>query len=87
MGLLKGLLKGLPRLLTQLLSRGKLQHVTVKCRLMELPSPDVDELGRPWWSGTSADVSKAYRRLSILVHPARHHLDFCVRVSYTSEEA
>lgn len=38
---------------------------------MELPSPDVDELGRPWWSGTSADVSKAYRRLSILVHPAR----------------
>ena len=42
---------------------------------MELPAPDVDELGRPWWGGTGADVSKAYRRLSILVHPARHRED------------
>ncbi len=46
-------------------------HCATGFRLMELPLPDVDELGRPWWSGTGADVSKAYRRLSILVHPAR----------------
>ena len=57
-----------------ILATGKREPASVKRRLMELPAPDVDELGRPWWSGTSADVSKAYRRLSILVHPVRHFM-------------
>ena len=41
-------------------------------RLMELPLPEADELGRPVWSVTSADISKAYRRLSVLVHPDKN---------------
>lgn len=39
---------------------------------MELPLPEADELGRPAWSVTSADISKAYRRLSVLVHPDKN---------------
>ena len=39
---------------------------------MELPAPEADELGRPTWACTSADVSKAYRRLSMLVHPDKN---------------
>lgn len=42
------------------------------CRLMELPLPEADELGRPAWSVTSADISKSYRRLSVLVHPDKN---------------
>lgn len=38
-------------------------------RLLQLPKPDVDELGRPVWGCTDSDVSKAYRRLSVYVHP------------------
>ncbi len=59
---------------------------------MELPSPDMDELGRPWWCGTSADVSKAYRRLSILVHPVsrpwrdRRVASCCARGSFGCQE-
>ncbi len=39
---------------------------------MELPLPEADELGRPSWNVTSADISKAYRRLSVLVHPDKN---------------
>lgn len=39
------------------------------CRLLQLPYPEADELGRPVWGCTSSDVAKAYRRMSILVHP------------------
>eukprot|EP00891_Asterochloris_glomerata_P006319 jgi/Astpho2/6319/fgenesh1_pg.00090_%23_10_t len=41
-------------------------------RLMGLPQPEADELGNPVWSCTSADVSKAYRRLSVVVHPDKN---------------
>ncbi|KAK9815590.1 hypothetical protein WJX72_006442 [[Myrmecia] bisecta] len=41
-------------------------------RLLELPAPEVDELGRPVWASTAVDVSKAYRRLSMLVHPDKN---------------
>ncbi|DBA71952.1 hypothetical protein WJX79_008802 [Trebouxia sp. C0005] len=40
--------------------------------LMELPLPEADEIGRPSWNVTSADISKAYRRLSVLVHPDKN---------------
>jgi DnaJ domain len=43
-----------------------------RVRLLELPGPSVDELGRPTWPCTPGDVSKAYRRLSILVHPDKN---------------
>ena len=39
---------------------------------MGLPQPEADELGDPVWSCTSADVSKAYRRLSVVVHPDKN---------------
>ncbi|DBA83615.1 TPA: hypothetical protein ACH3X1_006182 [Trebouxia sp. C0004] len=39
---------------------------------MELPLPEADEIGRPSWNVTSADISKAYRRLSVLVHPDKN---------------
>ena len=42
------------------------------CRLMELPQPEADELGRPVLQVTSADISKAYRRISVLVHPDKN---------------
>ncbi|KAI8472760.1 MAG: hypothetical protein J3K34DRAFT_412992 [Monoraphidium minutum] len=38
-------------------------------RMLQLPRPDVDELGRPVWGCTDSDVSRAYRRLSVYVHP------------------
>lgn len=41
-------------------------------RLMELPQPEADELGRPVLNVTSADISKAYRRISVLVHPDKN---------------
>lgn len=34
--------------------------------------PEADEIGRPSWNVTSADISKAYRRLSVLVHPDKN---------------
>lgn len=39
---------------------------------MELPQPEADELGRPVLNVTSADISKAYRRISVLVHPDKN---------------
>ncbi|BDA48376.1 hypothetical protein COCOBI_12-0540 [Coccomyxa sp. Obi] len=41
-------------------------------RLLELAPPEMDALGRTVWSVPSADVSKAYRRLSVLVHPDKN---------------
>ena len=41
-------------------------------RLLELPHPTVDALGRPAWPCSSSDVSKAYRKLSALVHPDKN---------------
>mmetsp|Transcript_17372 Transcript_17372/g.29762 ORF Transcript_17372/g.29762 Transcript_17372/m.29762 type:complete len:249 (-) Transcript_17372:215-961(-) len=38
-------------------------------KLMGLPDPVADELGRPQWACTAGDVSRAYRKLSVLVHP------------------
>lgn len=40
--------------------------------MLELPLPDVDDLGRPVWSCSAADVSRAFRRLSVLVHPDKN---------------
>ncbi|KAK9865745.1 hypothetical protein WJX84_002872 [Apatococcus fuscideae] len=40
--------------------------------LLELPLPDVDDLGRPVWSCSASDVSKAFRRLSVHVHPDKN---------------
>ena len=39
---------------------------------MELPQPEADELGRPVLNVNSADISKAYRRISVLVHPDKN---------------
>ena len=41
-------------------------------RLLGLPAVDVDALGRPTWECTDADVSRAYRKLSLFVHPDKH---------------
>lgn len=41
-------------------------------RMLALPLPDVDALGRPKWEVTPAEVSKAYRKLSVLVHPDKN---------------
>ena len=39
------------------------------CRLLGLPAVEVNALGKPTWECSGADVSKAYRKLSALVHP------------------
>lgn len=42
------------------------------CRMLGLPDPTSDELGRPVWPCSAADVSRAYRRLSVTVHPDKN---------------
>lgn len=41
-------------------------------RLLSLPPPTIDALGRPKWDVTALEISKAYRKLSILVHPDKN---------------
>jgi curved DNA-binding protein CbpA len=41
-------------------------------RLLSLPPPTIDALGRPKWDVTPLEISKAYRKLSILVHPDKN---------------
>lgn len=42
------------------------------CRLMQLPQVEADELGHPIWNVTSGEVSRAYRKISVLVHPDKN---------------
>ena len=37
------------------------------CRLLELPQPEADQLGRVEWATPPMEVTKAYRKLSLLV--------------------
>ena len=39
---------------------------------MQLPQVEADELGQPVWSVTSVEVSRAYRKMSVLVHPDKN---------------
>ncbi|GAX74548.1 hypothetical protein CEUSTIGMA_g1998.t1 [Chlamydomonas eustigma] len=41
-------------------------------KLLQLQEPTADDLGRPVWPCTSNDVSRAFRKLSILVHPDKN---------------
>lgn len=40
--------------------------------MLGLPRPAVDALGRPVWNVSMVEVSKSYRKLSILVHPDKN---------------
>lgn len=41
-------------------------------RLLGMPPVEVDALGNPSWDCTNNDVSRAYRKLSVLVHPDKN---------------
>ena len=56
-------------------------------RLLELPPPEVDALGRPAWPVAAGEVSKAYRRLSVLVHPDKNPGDDARRAFEALNEA
>lgn len=51
---------------TRILHHGKTRDYF---SMLELPPPTLDALGRPSWEVPAADISKAYRRLSVRVHP------------------
>lgn len=38
-------------------------------RLLQLPGPEINELGRAAWPVSSSELNKAYRKLSLFVHP------------------
>jgi hypothetical protein len=38
-------------------------------RLLQLPGPQLNSLSKAEWAVSSSELSKAYRKLSILVHP------------------
>jgi DnaJ family protein C protein 8 len=38
-------------------------------RLLQLPGPHLNSLNKAEWAVSSSELSKAYRKLSILVHP------------------
>ncbi|CAD7698241.1 unnamed protein product [Ostreobium quekettii] len=40
--------------------------------VLQLPSPGVDGLGEPVWACTPLDVDRAYRRVSLSVHPDKN---------------
>ncbi len=52
--------------------KGHCPKPTRCCSLLGLPEPEADELGRPVWNCTEVDVGKAYRKLSIVVHPDKN---------------
>lgn len=56
-------------------------------RLLELPPPELDALGRAAWDHGPATVSKAYRRLSVLVHPDKNPGDEARRAFEALNEA
>ena len=39
---------------------------------MQLPQVEADELSQPIWNVTSSEVSRAYRKISVLVHPDKN---------------
>jgi curved DNA-binding protein CbpA len=41
-------------------------------RLLELAPPEIDALGRAVWEVTHGEISRAYRKLSVLVHPDKN---------------
>lgn len=51
-------------------------------RLLQLPRPEADALGRPVWSCSEADVARAYRRLSVFVHPDKVQGDAAAREAF-----